>query len=1023
MNTTTASLAARAALALAAAVLPAAASSISGSFAPVATSDPPFPLSSLGTSDWAYWHSPGNSPVAGTPTNRKAGGALVGVLAPVGGGSLRGTSSPTVPIADFDFTDGTAPAAGAINNPTGLFNSQLNTSGAGVSLQLTLPTAATWQVSLFVASFSAAGSLTASLPGAADFVDASLQGPNPPTGKFSGCYTLLVTPDAPNDVLTLSVVSGTSNVSNSHVLVNAAAVSLAPDPALVQDVVNADPDLAFGVLLPAPGSPVETPPRTVRFSNNGFGRDIAITSVTIANDATGSFTLVDVARNGTGGQTPPFVLDPGDYVEATVKGIPTRTGGANVTATLVVTTDEPGQDRSLPISAAAYAPGEVLNDNPLFEEPGTTPYANLWSPRHARVAPGLANGSDHMVRVVGIGDPDASEIGHANQASGIVNGVADFEAVFYFAPVAASEFPGYTGMPTAPDGTWTDRSMQYLLLADDTDARDGATLDPGETNNILVNLAYFPAGATSSGTPGFYVYDGATAAWQPALAVTLPGSVDANHDGTLNPADGDTVNACRVSVRGSGFGQAGASYTIHVSSPTNSHIAGTLSSAPLTAWHGTNGETGTLAAHSFTTADRSESNAQGGYCPPFWIDEATLVYVSQPDPRVTVVSPPAVILIDGDAAAGGTTRMLIRNDGGTTGLTVTGLAFDNPAFALAPAPGLPLVLAPGAAQALDIAWDPAASAPDTAALATLSIASNAAASPAARNLWAGVYSDANFCPNWNFEVPGTDPLTDADTFAFWAEGTGVTDVSPGLVAASNTAARVAAGNVVNMAFNRHADAWQVDSVFAVRDTAGRACNIKIRQALGGSVPELNIRYQAGVWSAFDTPTNDWVPVLDMNVPPLAPLTTSTDDAITAYRIRVTGAGWATGTPTFQLELFDAAGNPLATSAAGLPWFQLGPPTLGMGAIEFNAALGNCPGFWVDDTRASLATAGPGVVITGVSGGPGAFTIHYDAGGAAVNIERAGGDFSFSDIATGQTSGTYTDHSAPAGHAFYRVYIP
>ena len=43
---------------------------------------------------------------------------------------------------------------------------------------------------------------------------------------------------------------------------------------------------------------------------------------------------------------------------------------------------------------------------------------------------------------------------------------------------------------------------------------------------------------------------------------------------------------------------------------------------------------------------------------------------------------------------------------------------------------LPLVLAPGATQALDIAWDPAASAPDTAAFATLSIASNAAASPA-----------------------------------------------------------------------------------------------------------------------------------------------------------------------------------------------------------------------------------------------------------------------------------------------------
>lgn len=62
-----------------------------------------------------------------------------------------------------------------------------------------------------------------------------------------------------------------------------------------------------------------------------------------------------------------------------------------------------------------------------------------------------------------------------------------------------------------------------------------------------------------------------------------------------------------------------------------------------------------------------------------------------------------------------------------------------------------------------------------------------------------------------------------------------------------------------------------------------------------------------------------------------------------------------------------------------------------------------------------------LAILGVSGGPGGFTITYDAGGTNVNIMRSTpGLDNFLPIATGENSGTYTDSSAPAGKAFYRI---
>ncbi len=206
---------------------PARASLITGTFTDVGDSD--HDLTALGAADWAYWNTT-SSPAAGTPTNRKSGGTLIGAISPVGGGNTRGSSSGTRPLYDFTFTDGTAPVSGTVDNVIGLFNTQLNMPGAGVSLGVTLPTAAEYIVYVWAAGFGAGqGTLTATLPGAANFVNTQLSAPAA-ASKRSVLYTLRATPNTAGDTLGVSLVLSSSTDANGHVLISGGAAALAPPP-------------------------------------------------------------------------------------------------------------------------------------------------------------------------------------------------------------------------------------------------------------------------------------------------------------------------------------------------------------------------------------------------------------------------------------------------------------------------------------------------------------------------------------------------------------------------------------------------------------------------------------------------------------------------------------------------------------------------------------------------------------------------------------------------------------------------
>jgi hypothetical protein len=63
-----------------------------------------------------------------------------------------------------------------------------------------------------------------------------------------------------------------------------------------------------------------------------------------------------------------------------------------------------------------------------------------------------------------------------------------------------------------------------------------------------------------------------------------------------------------------------------------------------------------------------------------------------------------------------------------------------------------------------------------------------------------------------------------------------------------------------------------------------------------------------------------------------------------------------------------------------------------------------------------------IAITGISGGPGGFTLTWDSSGP-VTVERSTDLIDWDEISVGDADGTHTDLTAPAGKAFYRVVAP
>ncbi len=201
---------------------------IIGSVIAVPAANTSYNLTTLGTLDWAFYDTTAN-PANGLPTNDKLGGNYIGTVITLGGGSLRGSASSTTE-PDFTYTDGTSPASGTGENPGGLFNTQLDTLGAGVRLAIDLPTTDQYTIYLWTAAFFARGTFTASLAGFTDYVSLATDDASGPAPKQTYMYTLTAQALNAGDDLTISLVTQADNGSSAHVLLVGAAVGIVPEP-------------------------------------------------------------------------------------------------------------------------------------------------------------------------------------------------------------------------------------------------------------------------------------------------------------------------------------------------------------------------------------------------------------------------------------------------------------------------------------------------------------------------------------------------------------------------------------------------------------------------------------------------------------------------------------------------------------------------------------------------------------------------------------------------------------------------
>lgn len=633
------------------------------------------------------------------------------------------------------------------------------------------------------------------------------------------------------------------------------------------------------------------------------------------------------------------------------------------------------------------------------------------------------------------------------------------------------------------EGTWTDEfnndasliNLAYLPAANDlavwdssaaggagdwqllgvgpltgsVDARPVPAVTTDTDNDLLEDTweeSYFPGDLDQlSGLAGAdYDTDGLSdlaefqQGFNPTTADTdFDGIDDANDhsgNGILDATAGDTVNWHLIRVKGTNFGTGSASYTVSVSDPNATTTAAT--SGAVSAWAEKSGFDSTPGGYTFTTGDVSTGSGLAGggvVTTPYWIDDVSYFSVQAPDPGVNVADFTTIVAHNVPTASNSLT---ISNTGFSSPLTVSGLNFA-PGSAFSTAQAFPLVIPPGGSAAVPIDVTAASiPAPNNAVSESVTVVTDAFPSGnVAKNLSAVVTSDSNLLGNWNFETPGTDPLTDSDTFAVWAENnTGAVNFG-GLVSGSNTSANIVASTTLTNTLGTGAGGFQVTIPFTMQTPGAgsdRLFNLQLRTvANAGSDEEINLRISSGATSQLQMFNGAWQ---SFGAPFTAALSSdaNTDgdfndggDTKNVYTLILTGTGWGTASPTIGAKLLAPDGTTVLVDQQGLAPAaafrdKTDALTSPLGRVHFLSTSGS-PRYCVDDVSALLVVPSD-VAITGITGGPGSFTLTWDSS-VPVTVQRSIDLINWTDISLGDADGTHTDLAAPTGKAFYRVVAP
>lgn len=311
-----------------------------------------------------------------------------------------------------------------------------------------------------------------------------------------------------------------------------------------------------------------------------------------------------------------------------------------------------------------------------------------------------------------------------------------------------------------------------------------------------------------------------------------------------------------------------------------------------------------------------------------------VIIVDDPNLSVSSQNPFLGTVLTSDATPV-TADITLENTGASNTLTIsdtTEITGDDAASYSILTP-LPLNIAPGTSDTLQIQLDP--SGVGRISAATLSLATNDSSTAVftipleARILEPG----GNQLLNGDFEADPSTPIN-------WLSNGNVT-ITEGIAPGSTFSASLPPLENLRQSVFAEPD-WFFECFFQAPDTFDRAFNVLINAPLGN----INLRFRGTsdgaeqIWNLFDNATlNDgWG----------APLALPVVQPGATYQLRIIGYGWDGIAPTYDIELSAPNSLALAGSATGLDRFQgampSGPPT----QLRFSTEFGGAPGFVIDD---------------------------------------------------------------------------
>lgn len=257
---------------------------------------------------------------------------------------------------------------------------------------------------------------------------------------------------------------------------------------------------------------------------------------------------------------------------------------------------------------------------------------------------------------------------------------------------------------------------------------------------------------------------------------------------------------------------------------------------------------------------------------------------------------------------------------------------------------LPLTIAPGTSETLQIQLDPSGEA--RASSASLNLSSNDVSTPDIT-----IPLEAQITSTTGNQLLNSDFEADPATATNW-ELQGEVTIAEGIAPGSTNSVSLAADSNISQEILAGEANWTLSAYFQAPDTAERGLNILV-DAVGtpaNRTSNINLRFQgtsagaAQTWNLFDQATvnNAWGDAIDL--PAVQPGAT--------YFIRITGRNWGgeTPNPTYDIELSEPNSTSIAGIVTDLGRFQTTIPSTPPNQIRFSSLFGNSPGYILDDVQ-------------------------------------------------------------------------